>query len=151
MIRQTLFGVVAAFGLAIAGLGLGSQSASAEVIKNGRVSVVRTVDNPCEPGTTPIYLAGTVHYVWYTTPDGSVKMNIQGHYSGEDANGVRYVFHTQQHMEHWAWPVMTPFTDTVRTHLISKGSTANALVVMTFDVPAGGPTLPTTTATACVG
>ena len=61
------------------------------------------------------------------------------------------MFHTQQHMEHWAWPVMAPFTDTVRTRLISKGSNVNALVVMTFDVPAGGPILPTTTATACVG
>jgi hypothetical protein len=142
---------VAALGLAIAGLGLGSESASAEVIMNARSSVVRTSDNPCEPGTTPISLSGTVHYVWYTTPDGTVKMHINGHFTGEDANGVRYVYNTQQHMEHWAWPVMTPFTDTVRTRLISKGSGANALVVMTFNVPAGGAPIPATTATACVG
>ncbi len=151
MFRKTLLGAVAAFVLATMGLGLGTRSASADVVAQGRISVVRSLDNPCEPGTTPIYLSGTVHYVWYRTPDGTIKMNIHGHYTGEDANGVRYLFHTQQHMEHWAWPVMTPFTDTVRTNLISKGSKANAIVVMTFDVPVGSPSLPATTATACVG
>lgn len=151
MLRKLAVGSVAALILGVTSLGIGGRTASAEVVANAWSSAVRRPDNPCEPGTTPIYLSGMVHYVWYTTPDDTLKMNIQGHFTGEDANGVRYVYNTQQHMEHWAWPVMAPFTDTVRARLVSEGSSANALVVMTFDVPSGGASVPTTTATACVG
>lgn len=151
MIRTAMLGALAAVTLGLAGLGVGTRSASAEVVFNMRVAAVRNLDNPCEPGTTPISLSGVFHHVWYTTPDGTLKMNISGHFTGEDADGTEYIFNTQQHMEHWAWPLMTPYTDTVGTHLISSGSTANTLVVMTFDVPAGGAPVPTSTATACVG
>lgn len=151
MFRRLFFGTLAALLVGTAGVGLATRSASAEVVRNARADVIRSRDNPCEAGSNPIYLEGVVHFVWYTTPDGTLKMNIQGHLTGTDEDGTKYILNTQQHMEHWAWPTMTPYTDRVRLNLISKGSTVNALVVMTFDVPAGGAQDPTATATACVG
>ncbi|MBA4182048.1 MAG: hypothetical protein C0506_15770 [Anaerolinea sp.] len=155
MSRKTLVGAFAALILGLTSLGVGSKTASAEVVFNDRIDAVRSLDNPCEPGTYPIPLSGVFHHVWYTTPEGTLKMNIQGHLTGTDADGTEYVVITQQHMEHWEpFPPANPmgrFTDTRRISLISKGSTVNALLVMTFDVPAGAPQVPTTTATACVG
>lgn len=151
MSRKLLVGAFFALVLSLTTLGVGSKSASAEVILNVRVPAVRATDNACEPGTSPIALSGTFHHVWYTTPDGTLKMNIQGHLIGTDADGTEYILITQQHMEHWAWPVLAPYTDTVRMNLISKGSTVNALIVLTFDVPSGGSPVPATSATACVG
>lgn len=151
MFRKLLVGAVVALVLSLGGLGIGQRSASAEVVFNARVPAVRANENACEPGTNPIALSGTFHHVWYTTPQGTLKMNIQGHLTGTDADGTEYIVITQQHMEHSAWPTMTPYTDRVRMNLISKGGTVNALIVMTFDVPAGGPLVPETSATACVG
>ena len=151
MSRKLLVGAFVALVLGLTTLGVGSKSASAGVTLNVRVPAVRATENACEPGTSPIALSGTFHHVWYTTPEGTLKMNIQGHLTGTDADGTEYRLITQQHMEHWAWPAMAPYTDRVRMNLISKGSTVNALIVMTFDVPAGGPPVPSTSATACVG
>jgi len=149
--RRLFFGALAALLVGTAGVGLATRSASAGVVYNMRVDAARSRDNPCEAGTNPIYLTGVFHHVWYTTPDGTLKMNIQGHLTGTDQDGTEYILITQQHMEHAAWPSITPYTDRVRLNLISKGSTVNALVVMTYDVPAGGAQVPTSTATACVG
>ena len=151
MSRTILVGILAALTVGTTAFGLAPRPVSADVTFNERIEVVRSNENPCEAGTIPIYLSGVVHHVWYTTPQNTVKMNIQSHLSGEDANGTLYVLNTQQHMEHFAWPLMTPFTDVVRTNLVSKGSQVNAIVVRTFDVPAGAPSIPTTTVTACVG
>lgn len=150
MIRNFAIGAFVALTLGLS-LAFGGKSASAEVILNLRVPVVRAQENACEPGLNPIALTGVVHALWYTTPDGTLKMNIQGHLTGTDTDGTKYIFNTQQHMEHWAWPVMAPYTDTVRLNLVSKGSTVNTVVVLTFDVPAGGPAIPTMSAMACVG
>ncbi|NJD65829.1 MAG: hypothetical protein FIB00_11405 [Chloroflexi bacterium] len=151
MLRKLLVGALFALVLGLTTLGVGSKSASAGVTLNVRVPAVRATENACEPGISPIALSGTFHHVWYTTPQGTLKMNIQGHLTGTDADGTEYILNTQQHMEHAAWPSMTPYTDRVRMNLISKGGTVNALIVMTFNVPAGGPVVPETSATACVG
>jgi hypothetical protein len=151
MIRNFMLGAVASLALGLTSLGLGSGTASAEVVFNERIEVVRAQENSCEPGMNAISLSGVFHFVWYTTPEGTLKMNIQGHLTGTDTDGTEYIFNTQQHMEHWAWPTLAPYTDTVRLNLISKGSTVNTLVVLTFNVPAGGASIPTTSATACVG
>jgi hypothetical protein len=151
MLRKLTLGALFAFILSLSVLGAGLRPASAAVVNNVRVAAVRANENVCEPGTSPIALSGTFHHVWYTTPDGTLKMNIQGHLTGTDADGTEYILISQQHMEHWSWPIMTPFTDRVRMNLISKGGTVNALVVMTFNVPAGGSIVPETSATACLG
>lgn len=151
MSRRIAFGALFALVLSLSSIAIGQRSASAEVVFNARVPAVRANENACEPGTSPIALSGVFHHVWYTTPQGTLKMNIQGHLTGTDADGTEYIVITQQHMEHSAWPIMTPYTDRVRMNLISKGGTVNALIVMTFDVPAGGPVVPETSATACVG
>lgn len=151
MIRNFAVGALVALTLGLTSLALGGKTAAAEVTFNERIPVVRTLENVCEPGTNPIALSGMIHALWYTTPEGTIKMNIQGQLKGMDSDGTEYRVNTQQHMEHFAWPMMTPFTDTLRINLISKGATVNALLVLTFDVPAGGPVAPTATATACVG
>jgi len=152
MFRKLTLAALAAFTLGVVGLGFGSRTASAEVTFNERIEVSPSRDNPCEPGANPIYLSGVFHHVWYTTPDGTLKMNIQGHLTGSDADGTRYIFNTQQHMEHWEpfppTPPWGPYTDTVRLNLVSKGSTVNALTVTTIDTSASPPVV---TVTACLG
>ena len=149
MFRSTLIGAFAVLVLGITSLGVGSKTASAEVIKNEWWPAAVSRDNPCEPGTVEIKLSGVQHQLWYTTPDGGLKMNIQAHLTGTDADGTEYVANMQRHMEHPAWPSIVPFTDTFTTNLISKGSTVNAQIIVTFDVPAGTP--PVATFTACRG
>ncbi len=148
MIRKLLAGAFAALILGLTSLGAGSKTASAEVIRNEWLPAVYSTDNPCEPGTNPIYLSGLQHLVWYTTPEGTLKMNIQGHLTGTDTDGTEYVVNIQRHMEHWAWPSFAPATDKFTTNLISKGSTVNAQIVMTIDTSA---TPPVVTVTACRG
>ena len=148
MIRKLLVGAFAAIILGATSLGAGSKTASAEVIFNEWLPAAYRTDNPCEPGTYPIRLSGIQHLVWYTTPDGTLKMNIQGHLTGTDTDGTRYVANLQRHMEHFAWPSIVPFNDTFTQNLISKGSTVNAQIVMTFDM---FPLNPVVTATACRG
>ena len=128
MLRKLLVTGAAAMAVSIASLGVGSASAFAEVIFNQRVDALRIRDNPCEPGVEMIPLEGVFHHVWYTTPEGTLKMNIQGHLKGVDANGAHYVLITQQHMEHWAWPTMEPYTDTLRMNLISKAQPSTLLL-----------------------
>ena len=149
--RNLMLSAFASLALGLTVLGLDTSTASAEVIFNERLEAVRPQENSCEPGTVAISLSGVFHHVWYTTPEGTLKMNIQGHLTGTDADGTEYIFITQQHMEHFDWPRMAPYTDTVRLNLISKGSTVNTLVVLTYDVPADGKPTPTTSAMACVG
>lgn len=77
-------------------------------------------------------------------------MNNQGHLTGTDADGTRCVANIQRHMEHWGtFPPGIPFTDTFTTNLVSKGSTVNARIVVTYDWPDGSP--PKLTVTACRG
>ncbi|MBK9341441.1 MAG: hypothetical protein IPN07_00040 [Dehalococcoidia bacterium] len=53
-------------------------------------------------------------------------------------------------MEHWGpFPPRIPFTATFTTNLVSKGSTVNARIVVTYDWPDGSP--PKLTVTACRG
>ena len=148
MSRKLIVGAVFALILSLTSLGLGSRSASAEVRYNERLVAVLSTDNPCEGGTNPISLTGIQHQLWYTTPEGTLKMNIQGHLTGTDSDGTRYVANLQRHMEHFAWPSLTPFNDTFTTNLISKGTTVNAQIVMTYDM---FPSNPVVTVTACRG
>lgn len=133
MIRKTLFGVVAAFGLAIVGLGLGSQSASAEVTLNTRVPVAFNFDNPCEPGLNLISVTGFVHVLWYTTPDNATIMRYTAHYSGADSDGTEYVVNVTRTMEHEIWPTYAPFSDMYIVRLISKGGDGNATIQIALD------------------
>ena len=76
---------------------------------------------------------GTYHMVWYTTPEGSVMMRYNLHYTGTDANGIKYVENLTRTMEHWAWPAMAPLSDEIVMKLVSKGSTPNATIVLTIE------------------
>jgi len=155
--RKLLVGTLAVLMLGLAGIGFGSRTASAEVIRNEWMSVTGTRDNPCEDGIYPIAFEGRVHHVWYTTPEGGLKMNIQGHLKGADSNGTEYVISLQRHMEHFSYfdPLgnLFPFNDTFSTNLISKGSTVNAQIVITFTMSMslnpGNPNA--VTVTACRG
>lgn len=149
MLRKLTFAALAAFTLGLVSLGIGARTASADVVYNEWLPAAYSPDNPCEPGTTPIYLSGLQHHVWYTTPEGTLKMNIQGHLTGADADGTEYVANLQRHMEHaMPFPPGVPFTDTFTQNLISKGSTVNAQIVMTYDL---FPANPVVTVTACRG
>ncbi len=133
MIRKTLFGALAAFGLAIVGLGFGSQSASAEVVANMKGAAPHVVyDNPCEPGINPISFDGRYHYVWYTTPEGHTIMRYNLHFVGTDTNGTEYIFNFQRTMDHQDWPVMVPYSDVIVRRFISKGAGDNATITMTI-------------------
>ena len=158
MIRKVLIGALAAATLGLAGLGVGSKGASAEVLRQEWMAVGFATDNPCEPGVTAIALQGKVHHVWYTTPEGGLKMNIRGHLTGVDSDGTGYVLNFQRHMEHFSYfdPLgnLFPFNDTFRNTLVSKGSTINAQIVITFTMsnllnPAGNPNA--VTVVACRG
>jgi hypothetical protein len=152
MFRKLIFAALAAFTLGLVGLGFAAKTASAEVTFNERIEAVRSPTNPCESWAEPVYFSGAFHHVWYTTPDGTLKMNIQGQLTGTDADGVEWRLITQQHMEHWEPfpppPPGGPYTDRVRMKLISKGSTVNALTVITVDTSASNPVV---TVTACRG
>ena len=90
------------------------------------------------------------HEARLTTPDGTLKMNNQGHLTGTDADGTSFVANIQRHMEPWGpFPPRIPFTATFTTNLVSKGSTVNARIVVTYDWPDGSP--PKLTVTACRG
>ena len=151
MIRKLLVGAFAAIILGVTSLGVGSKTASAEVLLN-MFFVVPAVanENACEAGLHPIALSGTAHHVWYRTPDNTLKMNIQVHLTGTDSDGTEYVFNAQRKMEHFAYfdPLapgnLFPFDDRFTANLISKGPTANAQRVTTFTMsyslnPAGNP------------
>ncbi|MBI5948829.1 MAG: hypothetical protein HY875_11890 [Chloroflexi bacterium] len=148
MFHKALTAAFAAFVLGLVSLGVGSKPASAEVTKNVWLPAAYSPDNPCEPGTTPISLSGLQHLVWYTTPEGTLKMNIQAHLTGTDSDGTEYVANLQRHMEHFSWPSVVPFSDTFTTNLISKGSTVNAQIVVTYTM---FPANPVVTVTACRG
>ncbi len=158
MLRKVLVIGLATLTLSIVSVGFGSRTASAGVTMNFWMPTVSVRDNPCEAGTNPIAFQGQVHHVWYTTPDGGLKMNIQGHLTGVDSAGTRYVLNLQRHMEHFAFfdPLgnLFPFDDTFATKIVSKGSTENAQIVITFTLsnslnPAGNPNA--VTVTACRG
>lgn len=141
---------IAAFLLAVGLAGVEQRTASAEVVNNVRIPAVFSPDNPCEAGTIPISLTGVQHQLWYTSPEGTLKMNIQAHLTGSDADGTKYVANLQRHMEHWGpFPPGVPFTDKFTTNLISKGATVNAQIIVTYDYPAGSP--PVSTVIACRG
>jgi len=148
MFRKLTLAALAAFTVGIVGLGFGVRTASAEVVRNDFVEATPSRTNPCDPDAKPIYFSGVFHHVWYTTPDGSLKMNIQGHFKGADTDGTEYIYNTQQHMEHFNGNRFPPYTDTVRLNLVSKGATVNALIVIDVDTRA---TPPSVTVTACVG
>jgi len=149
MLRKLMISTLALLTLSVATVGFGAKTASAEVIENVWLPAVTSMDNSCEPGTVPISLAGVQHRVSYTTPEGTLKMNIQAHLAGTDADGTEYVANMQRHMEHPAWPgSLLPFTDTFTTNLISKGSTVNARITMVYDMY---PAKPVVTVTACRG
>jgi hypothetical protein len=144
--------------LALSSVGLGTRSASAEVLMNDWLPLAFALDNPCEAGTSPIAFQGKVHHVWYTTPEGGLKMNIQAHLIGVDSDGTEYVLNFQRHMEHFAYfdPLgnLFPFDDVFANTLVSKGSTVNAQIVITFTQstslnPAGNPNA--VTVVACRG
>jgi hypothetical protein len=150
MFRKLLIGVVAAFTLGVTSIGIGGGTASAEVVKNEWWPAALNRDNPCELGTVEIKLSGLQHQLWYTTPEGTLKMNLQAHLTGVDADGTEYVANVQRHMEHQLpFPPGVPFTDKFTTNLISKGSTVNAQIVVVYDYPNGSP--PIATFTACRG
>ncbi len=158
MLRKVLVIGLATLTLSIVSFGFGSRSASAEVLMNDWVPIVGTFDNPCEDGFEPIAVRGRVHHVWYTTPEGGLKMNIQGHLTGVDSDGTEYVINLQRHMEHFAYfdPLgnLYPFSDVFARNVVSKGSSVNAQIVITFTLsnslnPAGNPNA--VTVTACRG
>jgi hypothetical protein len=108
MFRKFLFGALAALILSVVSLGAGAQSASAEVVNNYWLATTVSRDNPCEAGTVPISLSGLVHSVWYTTPDGTLKMEVNGHLTGSAPDGTQYIANVERHMEHFAWPSVLP-------------------------------------------
>ena len=161
MIRKLVVSALAALILGLAGIGLGPQTASAEVLLN-MFFVVSAVpnENACEAGFSKITLSGTAHHVWYRTPDNTLKRNIQVHLTGTDSDGTEYVFNAQRKMEHFAYfdPLapgnLFPFDDRFTANLISKGPTVNAQRVTTFTMsyslnPAGNPNA--VTVLACRG
>jgi len=154
--RKLLLGALATLILCLVGLGSGSRTASAEVVQEYWLPI--TAPSPlinlvnayhCPDQTTPISLTGMAHYVWYTTPEGTLKMNISGHATGTGADGTEYIVNVTRKMEHVNWPAsLFPYTDHWTTRLVSKGSTDNAEIVLTVD-PAGSATA--ISVTACRG
>jgi hypothetical protein len=156
MIRKLLFSALAALILGLTSLGIGSGTASAEVVAEYWQPVTVSPGTPpgptpirdirCPGETSPINLTGRAHYVWYTTAEGLLRMNIQAHLTGTDANGTEYIANIQRHMEHPAWPPsLVPYTETFTSNLISKGATVNAHIVITVE------TSGVTTVLACRG
>jgi hypothetical protein len=141
-IHRVLLAALAALALGLVSLGLGSRPASAEVLTNVRVPFATVIDNPCEPGTNMTTLTGVVHMVWYTTPEGSVIMRYNVHYTGTGADGTQYIDNINRTMEHWAWPTFAPFSDEIVTKLVSKGSSPNARIVLTVEYSVTGPLPP---------
>lgn len=149
---RNLLTVAGAIAVGLASLGFWASPASAKVIYNEWLPAATTTDNPCEPGTSAIQLSGLQHHVWYTTPQGTLKMHINAHLTGTDADGTKYVVNMQRHMEHFNYfddpSSLQPFTDTFTQNLVSKGSTVNAKIVMTYVMY---PSNPVVTVTACRG
>ncbi len=132
-IRSILAAVVAALLLGAIGLAAAPTTASAEVTLNQQFPVSLVIDNPCEPGINLITLDGFVRVVWYTTPEGSTIMRYSAHYSGTDTEGNQYRANNTRVMDHQDWPTYAPFSDDVVIRLVSKGSTANATIVLTIE------------------
>ena len=151
-IRKVSLAIFGAFLIGLVSLGIGSRTASAGVEREDWVPVGVPVpyasENTCEPGTNPIALVGSVHRVWYWTPEGTLIMRHNGQLTGTDGDGTEYIANYRQTMVHPEWPVVMPYTNKWVTQLISKGSTVNALIVRTYDSTAVPPLI---TVTACVG
>ncbi len=131
MFRKLLVGAVVALVLSLTTLGVGSKSASAEVIQNAWFDVTgRVVVNPCTGAD--ITLAGRIHTIWYTTPQGTTMMRYNIHYTGTDADGTEYLFNGTKLMEHWDWPTMAPLTDVNRYNVISKGNGQDFVMTLTL-------------------
>ncbi len=131
MSRKLLAGALFALVLGLTTLGVGSKSASAEVIENAWFNVSgRVVVNPCNGES--ITLSGTIHTVWYTTPQDTTMMRYNIHYTGTDTDGTEYVFNATKLMEHWDWPNMAPLTDELRYNVISKGGGENFVMTLTL-------------------
>jgi hypothetical protein len=146
MLRRLLAGAGVVAGILV-GPGLMASSVSAEVTNNVRFTSVSTTDNPCEPGSNPISLTGTGHAVWYTTPDGTTKMQITVHLNGADSDGTEYRLNAKTYMEHFAWPSMFPYDGSYHANLISKGPGVNARIVVDW---AMFPVNPAVTMVACL-
>lgn len=132
MLRKLLVGALFALVLSLTTLGVGSKSASAEVTENAWFDVTgRVVTNPCTG--LDITLSGTIHTVWYTTPQDTLIMRYNIHYTGTDSAGTRYVLNATELMEHWDWPKMAPLTDSIRFNVISKGSNENFVMTLTLN------------------
>lgn len=130
MSRRIVVGALFALVLSLTAVGVGSRSASAEVIENAWFNVSRSVVNPCNGQS--ITLAGTIHTVWYTTPQDTTMMRYNIHYTGTDKDGTEYVFNATKLMEHWDWPNMAPLTDELRYNVVSKGSGENFVMTLTL-------------------
>ena len=147
-IHKVSLAALGALLLGLLSLGLASQTASADVEKEDWLPLSQSRDNPCESGNYPISFAGTVHRVWYWTPEDTLIMRYNGHLTGAAADGTEYIYNLVRTMEHFNWPTtVTPYTDRIVGQRISKGSTVNALIVITYDTASP----PAVTVTACVG
>jgi hypothetical protein len=133
MTRKLALAALAAFTLGVASLGFGARTASAEVTMNDRLQVAFKFDNPCEPGLNLISVTGSVHVLWYTTPDNATVMRFAAHYSGTDSDGTRYIVNATRSMKHEIWPTYAPFSDSIIVRLISKGGDDNARIEIVLD------------------
>ena len=131
MIRKLLLGAFAALILGLVGLGFGARTASAEVIENGRYTVSYPVTNPCNG--LVMTLQGEFHMVWYTTPEDTVIMRYNAHYTATDSAGTEYVVNVHHRMEHWEWPSIPPFSDLIVWNVASKGDSVNARIELTVE------------------
>lgn len=133
MLRKLFVSTLGVVTLGLVGVGFGSQTASAEVISEGRVPFTYVVDNPCEAGNNPITFAGTVHWLWYTVPGDLVMMRYNVHYTATAADGTGYVLNVNRTMEHSDWPASEVGSDSLVFKLISKGDGANARIQVTVE------------------
>lgn len=148
MFRKTLIGALAVLVLGLTSLGVGSKTASAEVIENSRHEWGRVLTNPCNG--LPITLSGEFHQVWYTTPEGHTIMRYNVHYTGTDSVGTEYVFNARRVMDHSNWPRMFPFSDEQVYDVVSKGGQENFRLTLSVDYATGMPVVYVSEAT-CKG
>ena len=135
MSRKLLVGALFALMLSLTTLVVGSRSASAGVVENGRVEPwTQVIDNPCVDGYSPMTLTGWYHGLSYTTPEGTLMMRFTAHYKGTDADGTEWVSNTRRVMLHSDWPNgLFPFDDVVTYNLVSKGSGENSRIELTIE------------------
>ncbi|MBE0610979.1 MAG: hypothetical protein IH609_16480 [Dehalococcoidia bacterium] len=137
MSRKLLVGALVALVLSLTTLGVGSKSASAEVVENSWHEFSRTLVNPCN-GLT-ITLSGEFHTVWYTTPDGHTMMRTNAHLTGTDTAGTKYIYNARRVMDHEQWPTMFPFDDVMVWDVVSRGGGDNFRITITVDNATGEP------------